>query len=100
MAIDLRVDDHRTPVDELGRLLDLHELYFGKPDPATLLPLAGDLAYEVGTRLEKLGYPTDGGAHLAEALETWAGIENFEERLVPGKLDAVVLAQLRTQSDY
>lgn len=99
MAIDLRVDDHRTPVDELGRLLDLHELYFRKPDPATLLPLEGELAYEVGTRLEKLGYPIDRGARLAQALETWAGIENFEERLVPGKLDPVVLAQLRTQSD-
>lgn len=98
MAIDLRVDDHRTPVGELGRLLDLHELYFGKPDPATLLPLEGDLADEVGTRLDKLGYPTGGGARLTEALDTWAGTENFEERLVPGKLDPVVLAQLRTQS--
>ena len=43
---------------------------------------------------------SDGGARLAQALETWAGIENFEERLVPAKLDPVVLAQLRTQSDY
>jgi uncharacterized Ntn-hydrolase superfamily protein len=99
IAIDLRVDDHRTPVGELGRLLDLHELYFGKPDPATLLPLEGDLAEEVAARLDKLGYPTEDGARLSDALATWAGTENFEERLVPGKLDPVVLDQLRDQSE-
>jgi len=97
-AVDLRVDDHRTPVDELARLLDLHELYFGKPDPASLLPLEGALAAQVAASLERLGYATLGGAKLAEALETWAGTENFEERLVPGKLDPVVLEQLRRQA--
>jgi uncharacterized Ntn-hydrolase superfamily protein len=97
IAIDLRVDDHRTPVDELTRLLDLHDLYFGKPDPATLLPLEGPLAAEVAAALEHLGYPT-GGTTLAEALETWASVENYEERLVPNKLDPVVLHQLRHQA--
>ena len=96
IAIDLRVDDHRMPIDELGRLLNLHELYFGKPDPATLLPLEGPLAVEVAARLETLGYPT--GAGLVEALDTWASTENFEERLVPGKLDPVILEQLRHQA--
>jgi uncharacterized Ntn-hydrolase superfamily protein len=95
IAIDLRVDDHRAPVGELGRLLDLHELYFGKPDPAGLLPLEGALAAEVAVSLDKLGHPTAGGSRLAEALDTWASTENFEERLVPGKLDPVVLEQLR-----
>lgn len=95
IAIDLRADDHPAPVAELGRLLDLHDLYFGKPDPATLLPLEGDLATEVANRLQTLGYRTS----LTEALETWASTENFEERLIPGKLDPVVLDQLRRQSD-
>jgi uncharacterized Ntn-hydrolase superfamily protein len=98
IAIDLRVDDHRAPVDELARLLDLHELYFGKPDPASLLPLEGALAAQVAASLERLGYATAGGAKLFEALERWAGTENFEERLVPGKLDPVVLEQLRRQA--
>ncbi|MGW5194856.1 DUF1028 domain-containing protein [Kribbella sp. NPDC004138] len=93
-AIDLRADDHRTPIEELGRLLDLHTLYFGKPDPATLLPLEGELASEVADALETLGYPA---ADLADALDTWAGTENFEERLVDGQLDPVVLEQLRRQ---
>jgi uncharacterized Ntn-hydrolase superfamily protein len=97
LAVDLRVDDHRAPVGELARLLDLHELYFGKPDPDSLLPLEGELAAEVAAGLERLGYPSDGGARLEEALAAWAGTENYEERLVPGKLDPVVLEQLRRQ---
>ncbi|HVD14005.1 MAG TPA: DUF1028 domain-containing protein [Actinomycetota bacterium] len=97
LAVDLRVDDHRAPVGELARLLDLHELYFGKPDPDSLLPLEGELAAEVAASLERLGYPSDGGARLEEALMAWAGTENYEERLAPGKLDPVVLEQLRRQ---
>jgi uncharacterized Ntn-hydrolase superfamily protein len=97
-AVDLRVDDHRAPVAELSRLLDLHDLYFGTPDPASLLPLEGALAAQVAASLERLGYATAGGAKLVEALERWAGTENFEERLVPGKLDPVVLEQLRRQA--
>jgi uncharacterized Ntn-hydrolase superfamily protein len=89
---DLRVDDHPQPVTELTRLLDLHDVYFGKPDPATLLPLDGDLADEVRDRLAALGH-TD--ADLDAALANWAGIENYEERLAPGKIDPVVLAKLR-----
>jgi uncharacterized Ntn-hydrolase superfamily protein len=102
IAIDLRSDDHRAPIDELGRLLDLHELYFGKSDPASLLPLAGDLATEVADRLKALGYPTDTDTDtdtsLGQALDTWASTENFEERLTPGKLDPVILHQLRQQT--
>jgi uncharacterized Ntn-hydrolase superfamily protein len=98
IAIDLRIDDHRAPVAELARLLDLHELYFGKPDPASLLPLEGALVAQVAASLERLGYATAGGAKLVEALDRWAGTENFEERLVPGKLDPVVLEQLRRQA--
>ncbi|HYT27265.1 MAG TPA: DUF1028 domain-containing protein [Actinomycetota bacterium] len=98
IAVDLRVDDHHDPVGELARLLDLHELYFGEPDPARLEPLEGELAGQVAACLERLGYPTRGGAGLPGALEAWAGTENFEERLVPGKLDPVVWRQLRRQA--
>ncbi|WP_432948586.1 DUF1028 domain-containing protein [Kribbella sp. CA-253562] len=94
IAIDLRVDDHRNPVEEIGRLLALHELYFGKPDPAKLLPLEGALADEVTELLGRLGYT----APLADALDAWAGTENFEERLVAGRLDPVVLEHLRDQA--
>jgi uncharacterized Ntn-hydrolase superfamily protein len=97
VVADLRVDDHPDPVAELGRLLDLHSLVFDKPDPATLLPLAGELADEVASRLATLGFrPAAGG--LDEALALWAGMENLEERFVPGYIDPRVLAHLRAQS--
>jgi len=92
---DLRVDDHNQPVAELTRLLDLHDVYFGKPDPATALPLEGALADEVRDRLARLGHSS---ADLDKALADWAGIENYEERLVPGRIDPIVLEGLRVMS--
>jgi uncharacterized Ntn-hydrolase superfamily protein len=86
VVVDLRVDDHADPVGELGRLLGLADLYFGEPDPASLLPLTGELAAEVDRRVRALGQPD---------LDTWAGIENYEGRLVEGAIDPVVLAKLR-----
>jgi len=92
VLVDLRVDDHGAPVGELARLLDLHDLFFGKPDPDTLLDLSGELAIEVRRRLADLGHVDD---ELDAALAGWAGIENYEERLVPGRIDPLVLAKLR-----
>jgi uncharacterized Ntn-hydrolase superfamily protein len=92
VLVDLRVDDHALPVQELARLLDLHDLYFGKPDPDALLPLDGAVADEVRQRLAALGHRS---SDLDTALADWAGIENYEERLVPGRIDPVVLDQLR-----
>jgi uncharacterized Ntn-hydrolase superfamily protein len=89
VEVDLRVDDHSSPVPELRRLLDLHRLYFDQPDPATLLPLEGELAEEVQSRLAGLGHPT---------LDDWAGVENYEERMVDGKIDPLVLTKLREAS--
>jgi uncharacterized Ntn-hydrolase superfamily protein len=89
IEVDLRSDEHPTPVAELTRMLALHRLYFGTPDPETLLPLEGELAEEVTRRVRSLGH---------ESLEDWAGVENYEERMVPGKVDPLVLEKLREAS--
>ncbi len=88
VLVDLRVDDHPEPCEELVRLLDLHEMLFGKPDPARMMPLEGELAVEVSSLL-------GGAADLDAALASWAGVQNLEERLTPGKIDPIVLAHLR-----
>jgi uncharacterized Ntn-hydrolase superfamily protein len=93
VLVDLRADDHQAPVDELVRLLSLHELYFGKPNPEDLHPLGGDLHAEVDRLLSHLGY--GGDAPLDERLFDWMGWENYEERHVPGFVDVVVLLKLR-----
>lgn len=90
--LDLRVDDHADPVPELARLAELHDLYFGEPDESALLPLTGDTADEVQRLLARLGHE---GSDLDSLLDTWAGSANFEMRLRPGRIDPVVLEQLR-----
>lgn len=83
--VDLRVDDHATPIDELRRLLDLHRLYFGSSTAANLTRLAGNVTKMLQELLAKAGCyagPIDGhyGAETREAFRRWCGVENFEER--------------------
>jgi uncharacterized Ntn-hydrolase superfamily protein len=96
VVVDLRVDDHPDPVTELARLMELHSLYFERPDPATLITLDGSAGAEVRGRLAAAGHPSGpAAADLDEALASWAGIANLEERIVPGAIDPLVLEQLR-----
>ena len=93
VAVDLRVDDHPTPLDELERLLHLHELYFGETPDDDWIAVDDALAREVRERLDRLGYRDE---RLEEAFTAWVGVENLEDR-VRGveRLDPVVLEQLR-----
>ncbi len=94
VLVDLRVDDHPAAPTELARLLDLNDLYFGGPQGVQ--PLAGELEVEVSERLATLGYS---GGDVSQALESWAGVENYEMRLSPDGIDARVLAALRHATD-
>jgi uncharacterized Ntn-hydrolase superfamily protein len=93
--VDLRIDDHPNPVPELARLLGLHRLYFDAPDESSLLPLEGELATEVGALLDRAGHHE---TSVEAALVSWAGVENFEERMRPGMIDPLVLQRLRAGS--
>lgn len=93
IAVDLRVDDHPDPVVELGRLLRIHDLLFGKPKETWALE--GDVADRLRHALDALGYRDP---DLTRALERAAGVENLEERLVPGAIDPVVLAYLEERA--
>ncbi|HMT33244.1 MAG TPA: DUF1028 domain-containing protein [Dermatophilaceae bacterium] len=90
VVVDLRVDDSPTAAHDLARLLDLNDLYFGGPED--LSPLEGALADEVRGRLASLGYRH---TEVDEALAEWAGVENYEMRLLSGQIDGKVLAALR-----
>ena len=95
VVVDLRVDDHPGPVTEMARLLEMHTLYFERPDPATLIELDGPIGAEVRERLAAAGHPAGPSpADLDEALASWAGIENLEERIVAGAIDPLVLDHL------
>jgi uncharacterized Ntn-hydrolase superfamily protein len=87
VLVDLRVDDHERPIQELRRIYGLHFLLFGLSPREDWLPLEGELRAEVDERLAQLGY---------DSLDAWAGVENLEER-VDGDdaIDPVVLDALR-----
>ena len=96
VLVDLRVDDHAEPIAELRRLWAIHDLLFGETPEEKWLPLDGALAAEVRSRLERLGFAD---ASLAEALATWAGVENLEERVRGAdRIDPVVLDELRKRT--
>ncbi|HEV2519737.1 MAG TPA: DUF1028 domain-containing protein [Thermoplasmata archaeon] len=57
--IDLRVDDHPTPIEELKRLLKLYDLtLLEREDPATLVPITPELAGRLQQQLGVLGFYT------------------------------------------
>jgi uncharacterized Ntn-hydrolase superfamily protein len=92
VLLDLRVDDHPRPLEELRRLYALHDLLFGKTPEEEWVPVDDALAAELRERLARLGWEGE----LEEALFHWAGRENLEERLAGAdRIDPVVLAELR-----
>jgi uncharacterized Ntn-hydrolase superfamily protein len=90
VRVDLRVDDHEHPIDELRRLYGLHDRLFGTTPREQWLPLEGELADEVHARLMRLGY---------NSLDEWAGVANLEERVEGNDaVDPVVLTALREET--
>ncbi|HLX31342.1 MAG TPA: DUF1028 domain-containing protein [Gaiellaceae bacterium] len=87
LLVELRVEDHELPIQELRRIYGLHRRLFEVSPRESWLPLEGELGDEVDRRLSQLGY---------DSLAAWAGVENLEERVDGGEaIDPVVLDALR-----
>ena len=88
--VDLRVDDHERPLDELRRLFGIHQELFGKTPRSQWIEVDDALRKEIDNRLTALGF---------DRLEDWASVENLEER-VEGEdaIDPFVLDRLRARS--
>jgi uncharacterized Ntn-hydrolase superfamily protein len=94
VAVDLRVDDHTDPVTELGRLLDLNELYLTASTDEEKMPVDAALQEELDDRARRLGH---------ENFHAWVGSENYEMRVSGPEdekpwIDRRVLAILRDES--
>jgi uncharacterized Ntn-hydrolase superfamily protein len=90
VLVDVRVDDHDRPIEELRRIYELHQQLFGRTPERFWLPLEGELRDEVDERLGRLGF---------DSLEAWASVENLEERVSGSDaIDPVVLDALREAS--
>lgn len=99
VLVDLRVDDHREPIEELQRIYKLHQLYFAKSKPEEIVVLTGALKEEVAAQLNKAGYLNSVKAdeqEFFEGLTTFLHTENFEEREQErGYIDTKVLEFLK-----
>ena len=89
--VDLRVDDHERPLEELRRLFSIHQELFGRTPRAMWIEVDAALRKELEDRLSVLGF---------ERLEDWAAEENLEERVAgEGAVDPFVLERLRERSN-
>ena len=103
--IDLRIDDHPQPINELKRILQLHKLYLFPPDPADILVIDHDVARELQQLLTVLGdYQGASSGSYDEvtraAFRKFSGRENLEERwFEDARVDRTVLEFLRQKAN-
>ena len=95
VVVELRVEDHERPIEELRRIYKLHDEIFGKTPRRMWLDVDDELAAELRERLAKLGFEGE----LEDAFTSWTGKENLEDR-VDGieQIDPVVLEALRDRT--
>ena len=99
--LDLRVDDHPSPIQELRRLMDLHHLYMERTPKGTALPLDASLIREIQRILTRVGNYTgplsglyDQSTH--QAMQRYVGRENLEMREASDtQIDPLVLEYMR-----
>jgi len=103
--IDLRIDDHPQPINELKRILQLHKLYLFPPDPADILVIDHDIARELQQLLTVLGdyQGAISGSYdevTRAAFRKFSGRENLEERwFEDARVDRTVLEFLRQKAN-
>jgi len=101
--IDLRVDDHPQPIDELRRLLQLHKLYLFPPNPEAILVIDEPIARELQELLTITGdYQSSiNGIYddvTRHAFRQFSGRENREDRWFKDtRIDRIVLEYMRNK---
>lgn len=87
--VDIRVDEHVEPIKEINRIFKLYDMVFlTGEDPTALLDIEGEIADNIKQVLVELGYlkfddlspKSVHGTTEIKALETWTGINNFENK--------------------
>ncbi len=103
--IDVRVDDHPAPIDELTRIFNLYDVtLLNRENPADIVLLTPSVVKELQQGLTRIGLyhgPLSGNydAPTKAAFEAWAGINNFENKLpADGKMWGSIYRIFRGQS--
>jgi uncharacterized Ntn-hydrolase superfamily protein len=79
--IEIRVEDHVDPVNELARIRDMWMLMFADSDMVSV----EDYSAIISRKLRELNYAS---------LEEWAGINNLEHNLKDGRIGKRTLSLL------
>jgi uncharacterized Ntn-hydrolase superfamily protein len=103
--IDVRVDDHPTPIEELDRIFRIYDMtLLAREDPASLRPLDSETVMSLQRSLGVLGYllgPKTGtwDAATAKAFAKFVNENNFENKIrTDGKIWPSLLHYLDTRS--
>ena len=103
--IDVRVDDHATPIEELERVFQIYDMtLLAREDPATLRTLDAETVVAVQRALGVLGYllgPKTGAwdAVTAKAFTKFVAEHNFENKVrTDGKIWPSILRYLDLKS--
>ncbi|MHA2355159.1 MAG: DUF1028 domain-containing protein [Candidatus Thorarchaeota archaeon] len=84
--VDVRVDDHPRPIDELERIFALYDMtLLNREDPSRLHHIEGDISLKIQKALVTQGFlkETAGGSFpsdATEALREWVNTNNFENK--------------------
>jgi uncharacterized Ntn-hydrolase superfamily protein len=102
--IDVRVDDHPRPIEELNRVFAIYDLtLLNREDPKDVLPLRAAVVRELQAGLAALGFyrgRTSGtfDAKTKAAFESWASLNNYENKVrSDGKVWGSVFRAFRTE---
>jgi uncharacterized Ntn-hydrolase superfamily protein len=85
--IDIRVDDHPQPIEELVRLFNLYDVtLLSRDDPRDVVALTRDVVRELQAGLAALGIypgPVSGrlDAKTKAAFASWVSVNNFENKV-------------------
>ena len=102
--IDIRVDDHPAPIEELVRIFNVYDVtLLTREDPNDVVLLEPDAVREIQAGLATLGLyrgPTSGkfDAKTKAAFEAWAEVNNYENKLrTDGKVWGSLFRALKMQ---
>ncbi|HCU79958.1 MAG TPA: fimbrial assembly protein FimA [Chloroflexi bacterium] len=98
--MDLRVDDHHDPVKKLGRLVEMHHLFFGSAVVSDMIIIDQQIATELQLLLKGEGYDVvdeigEWNEASKQAFWSFVARENLEERWkIEGDTDCIDLVML------
>src|SRR5688572_29348163 len=85
--IDIRVDDHPQPIEELVRLFNLYDVtLLNRDDPRDVVSLTADVVRELQAGLAAMGVyrgPVSGrlDRKTKAAFDSWVSVNNFENKI-------------------